>query len=465
MRRFVLVIVVAACGRVGFDRNPGGSNSDGSVDAITVGGDFVPPWHSGTRIRARVWRTADGEPLFGGWHDTLLDTDCDSYVAADGIERCIPSHVRTDRYFSDTTCASPIAVVPTGAPCGKDQYTWQADVSNNVHILALGAVYAGPIYDVLDSCNQVTVGTSTAHLLGAEVPASSFARTVYHNVKIGNYIHTFGGFEDGAQIDNGVLVLPDNRGCFPRADGIGPATCGYPYAVTPVFTDAACSDRIYAWNRQATDPAMPALLVASEPGLCQRARTMLQPTADVTMPTAYERTATGCIARATTGSTRLLRATVVTDPFPHGTAVPTARVGRLGHLLWIADDDHVATVIGDWDQELGVPCHPFLGGDGTFRCLPASPVAVPATADPTCATGVAERAGACYGTPPYDGVTYASCEDTAMRIHHLANVGTSAYASVEGACVELDAAAGAFGDAIGAEVPAMTFAPLVETIE
>src|SRR4051812_5822434 len=66
---FVLLILSASCGRIGFDERGDGPPNN-IVNAI------VPSWQSGTRLRARVAEFGDGNRLLIGWYDTQLATTC-----------------------------------------------------------------------------------------------------------------------------------------------------------------------------------------------------------------------------------------------------------------------------------------------------------------------------------------------------------------------------------------------------
>ena len=69
------------------------------------------------------------DPIFFGWRDTLLDTDCQSTTAADGADRCQPLHIRADQFYADaasgslpadvfrtTTAVSSLRTTPISAP-------------------------------------------------------------------------------------------------------------------------------------------------------------------------------------------------------------------------------------------------------------------------------------------------------------------------------------------------------------
>lgn len=75
---------------------------------------------SGSRLKAR-WRTGeDGSTSFDGWQDSTLETTCTYRIAADGIERCLPSgsNVRGSIvHYADAACTDAFADLGVGAPC------------------------------------------------------------------------------------------------------------------------------------------------------------------------------------------------------------------------------------------------------------------------------------------------------------------------------------------------------------
>jgi hypothetical protein len=87
-------------------------------------------YESGTRIKAKIGRTADGAKQWSGWYDSDLGTDCAFGRAPDGKSRCLPTMATNPGYFEDASCKKPIlttwvcyanvkwgSVCPQGSQC------------------------------------------------------------------------------------------------------------------------------------------------------------------------------------------------------------------------------------------------------------------------------------------------------------------------------------------------------------
>jgi len=138
--RLAPLCALTSCGHD--SREPAQRDAEAGVDAPV----FKQFWTSGTRFRARLWKAVDGgEPVFGGWRDTQLDTDCESAMASDRVERCMPLHAQVDpaRYHSDPLCSEPLAWAPT-SPCGHDNYAVTSAPPYSA--FRITGVYTGPVY-------------------------------------------------------------------------------------------------------------------------------------------------------------------------------------------------------------------------------------------------------------------------------------------------------------------------------
>jgi len=98
---------VAGCG--------GGASHSTTQDAgHTEGGADAGPevTTSGSRLHAR-WQVAGSVRRLIGWHDVMLDLDCDFYNYVYRHEhRCLPSTLaQAGSYFEDASCTIPLAIV------------------------------------------------------------------------------------------------------------------------------------------------------------------------------------------------------------------------------------------------------------------------------------------------------------------------------------------------------------------
>src|SRR4051794_20521888 len=112
----VFCVMVLGCSNGPSDSDAG---ADGGNDGSTSGG---PDYASGTRLRAKVYASADGARQWHGWFDQQLQTDCAVTIAEDGVLRCVPSgaYYSSDT-FADSACTVPVA---TGFPACETPPTY-----------------------------------------------------------------------------------------------------------------------------------------------------------------------------------------------------------------------------------------------------------------------------------------------------------------------------------------------------
>lgn len=463
-----MLLAASACGRFGFDAqsragDATSSDGDGRYGSGSAA-PFVAPWHSGTRLRARLMM-GGGDPIFYGWHDRQLDCDCQPTIASDGMERCMPFRARADQIYSDAGCLQPLGLV-YDATCGKDTYAFLDN--GGTHEYPIGAPYAGTIYTGSPaSCTTTTLPSSQhAFLLGAEEPASSFVVSSYSRHVIGSYEHSFNDFSDGASLDIGVLEL-SSTSCYPLATELGTVRCrtGAKRA-THAYADAGCTQPVLAWARSQYDPLSTSLLEVFPPQACDSTYTLYETIVDVTAPQYWVRDALGCSQITTPGNVVLYTATEIADPAPVGTITHGPDRGRIGTVYWTGPDN-VAIPIDNFDQQLGLPCTPFNAGDGVLRCLPSKPVVETASEAAGCVGSLEKIYGECFGAPPVDGPDYTSCTDAPWHIHALPQTFSAASVSDDGSCASIALPGGTGYDATvtGAEIPAATFPQLIEMVE
>src|SRR5947208_1305955 len=104
----------AGCGRLGFEPEALGT------DAVTFTPPVVPSFTNGTRLHAQIFSGPESASAAQqiGWHDTTLGTDCQPAVAADGVQRCLPTGATVGDVFGDAACSVALGLVnETGLMC------------------------------------------------------------------------------------------------------------------------------------------------------------------------------------------------------------------------------------------------------------------------------------------------------------------------------------------------------------
>ncbi|MDB4959517.1 MAG: hypothetical protein JWO36_7086 [Myxococcales bacterium] len=453
-----LLLLAAAC-RLNFAEQVDAQGSD-VVDVAAP--PLKPWWTSGTRFRARLYVPVEGgDPVFAGFRDTLLDTDCASAPAADGIERCVPNHANAQTFYSDATCTQRLAQ-SYASPCGHDRFASVTDTNGNLHIYPFAALYTGIAYDVRAGCtNQGVPPNSVLHQVGTEMPPTMFAKAVYEDRLVGDNSHVFLGFGDGSSLDLGTLAFQTGS-CSPKGAGeLGVTQCrDTSPPLQPVFADAGCTQRGFL----AGDLAVISRFHVDDITLCGRHSTNYGVIGTFVTPTYWTRDTTGCVTHAIPATSSLYAAAQVADPYPTGTTAPGPRHGRLGNLYWTTSDG-ISISIATWDNDLQQSCVPFMGTDGVFRCLPRQPKLVDAFSNTACMGPMTQLAAACYGVPPLDGPNYTTCDDPGWEVRDLATV-PSAQILDEAVCRPLVAPGSVYQHRTGSVViPPATFPELVETIE
>jgi hypothetical protein len=467
VRRALLLFAVAACGRFGFGDQPhisDGKRSDGGGSGIGDGPTvdaqpqpFAPNWKSGSRMRARLLEVGDGgDPIFYGWRDTATNTDCQSAIASDGFEHCMPVHARTDQFFADSSCTMPLAW--THGLCGHDSYGFFI-TGVQYHALPLTTPFAGQAYGMNGGACNTFATPSTGQLwnTGAEEPPSTFVQTHYFQRAVGTYTHVFYDWNDGSEFDLGAISFP-SASCAPSGGEVSGTTgcrpTGEPVLV-PVYSDSACTQRAYY---DANDSSGVGEFITDVVSMCSTPFRVFQSNGQLGGSNYWTLDGNGCNAQSI-GTGSLWNAFSV-DPYPYGTISPSVRRGRIGYLQWTTSDG-VSIPLAEWDQDLGRSCRPFIAADGVVRCLPRLPKVVNATTDATCSVPLTV-AGNCYGVAPVDGVTYPTCDDGPYDVKNFAPL-SAAYVQEEQTCTSLGPAYNTTVDT--GSIPASTFAALTEVIE
>jgi hypothetical protein len=162
----------------------GGSPSGGMWDAMT---DPVPNASadpvSGSRLKAQYRMGSDGSKgyIMGLWHDSQRHEDCTFAMAADGVERCLPSGLGIVA-FSDAACTQPLAMDNSGC---TSKYAIKRDPPTGCNTVGPAHIYelaaASTVTNIYFQAGTQCISTpapmgGTLYSVGAEVPATAFVQ-------------------------------------------------------------------------------------------------------------------------------------------------------------------------------------------------------------------------------------------------------------------------------------------------
>ncbi|CAN5808308.1 hypothetical protein BH11MYX2_BH11MYX2_31250 [soil metagenome] len=452
-----ILILVTACGRVGFD--PVGDAGSGSDITNPPPADFV----DGTRLRAKAWMSGDAAQ-FLTWHDDLIDDDCFLLAAADGAMRCLPSNTSVQQsYFGDAACTQRIASRLTpSSTCNDPSYAVSFDTAGST-VYAVTGLHSGQIYSNLAGCSSMAVGSGSVYFdIGAVIPSSMFVagheeRTRNHDL---SYVETV--FDDGARVLASRL-FDEARGeyCSPTPVTADTAIClpgGTQYGGF-AFRDAACTQGVLV---STTDSDMPIVLEGSD--LCGDRLRAFRRGAPYT-GSLFAVGASGCTPYS--GQQAYEAIPTAPDAYYRFQRAVRPGSGRVHEARWTSTDglDVVATTL--WDAQRGAWCEPILDtSTQTAICAPwSTPLAATVYPDATCSTGFAvdpacaETGGGqrrAKSTPPY-----VSCETFFSEVHlYDQPVALPLYQRSLDGCVLTDASTSVFGIDEATAAPAASYAPL-----
>ncbi len=343
MRTVVVVVFVAACGRLAFDE--------------------LPPAASGSRLK--LTRYAFESTLYGAaFFDSVLDAHCYPRLMADGRLYCVPSPTPIQHAFLDASCTQPVWVKILTLGCAPSRYVAEVGgtCASPPTIAELGArLVATTAYrkDSMGICTSYDVTTYEVYEPGPQlVPARDMveleeirspATARLQDVRY----ESADGFRAPAPYFDQLLGMR----CFASYERLsGDATQCEPVGgalVAQHFSDAACTQPKLSVN--ASCPA-PELMVPSEacrPSPYYRA-----------IPTTEQPLFTGasaCFGLSFPGPQFF-------DLGPPVDLAPMAVTLDTGARIASYQVDDVGIALRD--QLLDADCFPSLTADGEVYCLP-----------------------------------------------------------------------------------------------
>jgi hypothetical protein len=245
MRIAVVLALLTACGRFGFDETP----PDAAVPPV------VPPppeYASGTRLRAEV-HEVNGARVFVTWYDTMLGEECQRRVTEDGVMRCIPTRISVGAQYSDAACTTHLlaSVQPSDqTDCPTALVLASQQIGARFRVVQVGAKYFGTVYqNTNDTCVQL--GTSTSidlYDVGATVPPETFVAFHEERTPSGAFEYIEYVADDGARelASTELHVTQTNRRCELELVSSNRMACVDKSATGFLaYADAACTEPAY----------------------------------------------------------------------------------------------------------------------------------------------------------------------------------------------------------------------------
>jgi hypothetical protein len=191
----------------------GASASDSPGETRPPGS--YPDYASGTRLRARVYKTADGDKLWHGWRDSARNENCAFLTAEDGTRRCLPEIEAYAQYFADDKCTQPLIL---GVACRTPAYVaFDAMGCGTTAFFKRGAAVTPASVYARSGTNCATATPPAGHDLYATTrePAAGFvAATEVHDPR-GALMAGYYQAEDGALQPIGAWDPAANQACAP----------------------------------------------------------------------------------------------------------------------------------------------------------------------------------------------------------------------------------------------------------
>ena len=205
MRIAVVLALLTACGRFGFDEPPPDAALPPVVPAPTE-------YESGTRLRAEVHEIA-GTKSFATWYDTLLGEECARRTTEDGVMRCIPTRIAVGAQYSDAACTTHLlqSVQPMDqADCPSALVLASQPIGDRYRVVQVGAKYLGTVYQNTNgTCVQIGSSTDVSYYdIGATMPADMFVAFHEERTPSGAFEYIEYVADDGArELHQGELYV------------------------------------------------------------------------------------------------------------------------------------------------------------------------------------------------------------------------------------------------------------------
>ena len=361
--RLLAIVVVAGCGRIGFDPLPVPVPDAGTTTRL------VPTWNvfdDGTRQRI-------------GQYDTLRGESCTPMASDAGIV-CVPATIPL--VYADAGCTQPLGNFQS-TPDAQYIAVYQGatlELYERGAVLAPMSIYIGGPSD----CSGPDGPDDELVALGAQVPLTDLAALEIETDPGGQLstrsYTTTDGFRAPLDAYDPVLDVSCNAStisgggyvCAPNTDG------GY----AAYASDSGCSQPLLQWSSADPTPRFMQYQIAG----CQAANFAYATAGTPVSPVGiYFPTDGLCLLSAPDPHWIYYQLAAALEP------VPLVRTVDLGARIELAHFAGGGVTLADtttFDAALGVPCQVELAIDGTSRCMPFGTQVLHAFSDSGCMTPI-----------------------------------------------------------------------------
>jgi len=350
----------------------------------------------GTRIKRKIWLTAEGDRSWDTFWDSELNAACDFDTAADGVMRCMPNNWSGNaEVFADELCTQPLYTRLGIGPCETAdcivQYaggTCEMPGGSKVFKLGSLATPAGVFSKTGAGCMTTPLPEEPLYAKGEEVPPTTFLAGTPADFGPDTRIKARGvAAADGTKMVFGwrdtqlagescyfALAEDGKMRCLPsgaQIAGYADATCS-----VPVLQDTPrCDMKVSTYAQTIPDYNC---------GTDQRS--LVYKRGDALIGTRYVGTPESCMPGEPLPNAMLLQSTLApAETFQEVTAtVDESDPGRLKPRYY--DGGSAGCWFHDfWDAQLKHACHFDTATDSKQRCLPSGAIQVlPLYSDEAC---------------------------------------------------------------------------------
>ena len=468
--QLIVALCVSSCGDGA--HTDGHDASAGVDDGSPIG--VAPEFHSGTRLRAKVYAGGADARRFVTWHDTLLDADCQFTRAPDGSVRCYPTPGDSQVVFTDAACSVAVVQQPTG--CGAVP-THSIELNPNscdtpkVH--KVGAPTARPVttyarYSGACSATSDTVADKDFYDASVVVPADDFvAASVAREPRGARLAADVFRTADGAIDARSLVDVQRDAHCIIiDIDSAGTHSCvpiGRAFAIE-TFSDSGCANPVAIYFGSRYQPFCP------EPAKLLRVSGVVgffEVGAPYTGPVFSTQTGS-CLPTSEAPSLPFFQVgdPVATSSFPPLSSVVEGTEQVRAVVDAAATGERLAAA-SFLDSTRGVACTPGRAADDQLRCFPQEDYSADLYSDVACTKHVA-LVPAGISAPTVNVRIEALTACGKRRLHGYAITGkrdalAPLYVDTSGMCIASTQSGDFDYYDTGAELPASSFGatPLV----